>query len=85
MSKALLGFAHEIVVGELIAVRRSRGVSQVELAARLGKTQQFVSLVERGGRRISLVEFYAIARALGANPVDVFEAVVRVMPDRVEI
>ncbi len=60
--------ANASVVQALIALRKERGVTQVELAARMNKRQQFVSLVESGDRRISVVEFLVIVRALGGDP-----------------
>lgn len=59
----------------LIALRKDAGVTQVELARRLGKPQQFVSRYELGIRRIDLVEFYVIARALGQDPTQAFRHV----------
>jgi transcriptional regulator with XRE-family HTH domain len=85
MSKALFAEAHAIVVAELTALRKRMGVSQVELARRLGKPQQFVSRVELGDRRVDIVEFYAVVRALNGNPTEVFEAVTRQLSQRVEI
>lgn len=69
----------------LISLRKERDVSQVELAQRLGKTQPFVSLVERLERRLDVVEFYAFVKAIGADPEAIFLELVRAMPERVEI
>lgn len=52
----------------LVDARLTAGVSQTELAARLGQPQPFVSKVERGERRVDLVEFLEIADALGIDP-----------------
>jgi transcriptional regulator with XRE-family HTH domain len=41
---------------------------QQELADRLGKPQSFVAKVERGERRIDVIEFIAIATAIGRDP-----------------
>ena len=60
-------------------------VSQVELARRLAKTQPFISYLERGERRFDLIEFYAIAKALGVDPQALFAEVVGKLPDQVEI
>ena len=49
--------------------RKDAGIVQQELADRLGKPQSFVAKVERGERRIDLIEFIAIATALGSDPV----------------
>jgi transcriptional regulator with XRE-family HTH domain len=52
----------------LTAHRRRSGLTQTELAGKLGKPQSFVSKYERGERRLDLVEFLQIAHALGADP-----------------
>ena len=55
----------------LIAERKAAGVTQQALADRLGKPQSFVSKYERGERRLDVIEFILIVRALGADPVKV--------------
>ena len=85
MPKSVFTDAYRSVIERLVAMRKERGVSQVELARRLGKTQQFISYIERGERRIDVVEFYAIAEALGLPPVETFAAVVRNFPKNVVI
>lgn len=69
----------------LVAARKDAGVTQVELADLLGKPQQFVSKIETGDRRVDLVEFVAICRALGIAPVDLFARVTKAMPKSIEI
>ena len=85
MPKSAFTDAYATVIGRLVELRRERGVSQVELAKRLKKTQQFVSKVELGDRRIDVVEFYAIVRALGADPVEVFRQMAIDLPQEVLI
>ena len=46
-------------------LRDERGLTQVELADRIGNTQTFVSEVERGERRLDVVEFAEWCEALG--------------------
>ncbi|MDN5872971.1 MAG: helix-turn-helix domain-containing protein [Sinobacteraceae bacterium] len=48
--------------------RQQLGVTQVELAARLGNTQTFVSKMERGERRLDIIEFIESCEALGIAP-----------------
>ncbi|PCG15923.1 MULTISPECIES: helix-turn-helix domain-containing protein [Sphingomonas] len=57
----------------LAQARRDAGITQVELARTLGKPQPFVSLIERGERRVDVVEFCEIARAIGWRPLDLFD------------
>jgi transcriptional regulator with XRE-family HTH domain len=49
--------------------RKDAGIVQQELADMLGKPQSFIAKVERGERRIDVIEFIAIARAIGRDPV----------------
>src|SRR5947209_12967265 len=52
----------------LKAARKDADLVQQELADRLGKPQSFVAKVERGERRIDVIEVTAIARAIGRDP-----------------
>ena len=56
-------------LGRLVRrARKQAGVSQVQLAARLGQPQSFVSKVERGERHLEVVVFLDVARILGRDP-----------------
>lgn len=48
--------------------RRVAGLTQAELAKKLRRPQSYVSKYERGERRIDVVEFLEIARAIGFDP-----------------
>jgi transcriptional regulator with XRE-family HTH domain len=48
----------------LVAAREKVGMTQQQLADRLGKPQSFISKYEGGERRIDVIEFIAIADAL---------------------
>jgi transcriptional regulator with XRE-family HTH domain len=65
--------------------RTDTGVSQAELGRRLGRPQPFISYVESGERRVDVIEFYAIMKALGADPETKFAELVRQLPARVEM
>jgi ribosome-binding protein aMBF1 (putative translation factor) len=51
----------------LVEARKTHGVTQVDLAGRLGRPQSFVSKYERGERRLDVVEFLEVARAIGID------------------
>lgn len=59
---------YQLLLTVLKAARKRAGVSQVDLAERLGNTQTFVSKCERGERRIDAVELVEFAEALGVPP-----------------
>jgi transcriptional regulator with XRE-family HTH domain len=80
MPSSLHSDAYSAFRAILIAVRKDAGVTQVELAERLNRPQQFVSKYERGERRVDLIEFIAVCRALRVDPKDAFAAVLRRVP-----
>jgi transcriptional regulator with XRE-family HTH domain len=55
----------------MIEARKKAGLTQQELAARLSKPQSFVAKYEGGERRIDVVEFIAICRAISADYVEI--------------
>jgi transcriptional regulator with XRE-family HTH domain len=55
------------LIDALAAIRRREGISQTDLAERLGKRQQFVSKYESGERRLDAIEVIDIGRALGID------------------
>lgn len=77
MPKTIFGGDHQHLVNALIEARRLSGITQVELANRIDRDQTFVSLIERGQRRVDVIEFIKIAKALGDDPVKLFDEVVR--------
>jgi transcriptional regulator with XRE-family HTH domain len=59
---------HEQLRRRLVNARKKAGLTQVELADRLTRPQSFVSKVERGERRLDVVEFFEVAEAIGFDP-----------------
>jgi transcriptional regulator with XRE-family HTH domain len=53
----------------MVAARKQAGLTQHELARRLKRPQSFVAKYEGGERRIDVIEFVVIVRAIGADPV----------------
>ena len=68
MSSSIFTQRHQEFIGFIASARKAAGITQVELAARLGRPQSFVSKVERGERRLDVIEFCQLAEALGRDP-----------------
>ncbi len=51
-------------------VRKDAGLTQAELAERLGQPQSFVSKYENGERRLDLVQLHEICEAVGVPLVE---------------
>ncbi|MDO8587914.1 MAG: helix-turn-helix transcriptional regulator [Armatimonadota bacterium] len=67
MSKSLFTKEYAAFLDLLKAARRRSGLSQMEVAQRLGETQSFVSKCERGERRLDVVEARAFCKAVGVS------------------
>lgn len=59
----------------LRAERKKLGLTQEELAKKLGIYRTFVSKYERGERRLDVIEFFALAEAMGYDPVEMLREV----------
>jgi transcriptional regulator with XRE-family HTH domain len=72
MQKSLKSPEYARLVAMLVAVRKRVRISQQPMAKKLGRPQSFIAKYEGGERRIDVIEFIEIARALGADPVKLF-------------
>jgi transcriptional regulator with XRE-family HTH domain len=70
MPKSLRSPRQRQLTALLVQTRRARGLTQAEVAARLGKPQSFVAKVEGGERRLDVIEFIDLAGALRVSPAD---------------
>jgi transcriptional regulator with XRE-family HTH domain len=73
MQKSLKSPDYARLIAMLVAVREEADIRQHALAKKLGRPQSFVAKYEGGERRLDVVEFITIVRALGADPVKVFK------------
>lgn len=85
MPKSVFTDAYRELLALLIETRKSAGITQADLAQRLGRPQPFVSYLERGERRIDVIEFCAISKALGADPLTLFARLLDRLPDHIDI
>ncbi len=58
----------------LAAARAEAGMTQRELARRLGRTHSFVGKIESGERQLNVLEFIEIANALGVKASDLIKS-----------
>lgn len=72
MPKTIFTGANKAVVDAVRSARLAAGLTQAELAGRIGRDQSHISLIEGSQRRLDLVEFHEIAMALGRDPAELF-------------
>lgn len=68
MPAAIQDPRHQEVAALLANLRKERGWLQQELAAKLRRTQTFVSKYESGLRRLDVLELLDILKVLDADP-----------------
>jgi transcriptional regulator with XRE-family HTH domain len=56
---------HRILIALLIERRKVAGLTQAQLADRLGKSRSFIARLESGQRRVYVVELLELAKVLG--------------------
>lgn len=81
MPTSMFTDAYKVLVDALVRARKEAGVTQTELGRRLGKGQKYVSVIETGVRRVDLIEFHVIAMAMGYNPAQLYEEIIKHFPD----
>ena len=67
MQKSIHSKQYRAFLRMLRKAREQAGLTQDELADRLGESQSFVSKCERGERRLDIVELHAFCQALGTS------------------
>lgn len=81
MTRSLRTPGHQALMQVLVETRKSKGVTQQELADRLQRPQSYVAKIETGERRLDVVEFVEWFQALKADPKAAVSAISEVLTD----
>jgi transcriptional regulator with XRE-family HTH domain len=81
MTRSLRTPGHQALMQVLVETRKSKGVTQQELADRLKRPQSYVAKIETGERRLDVVEFVEWYQALKADPNAAVSAISDVLSD----
>jgi transcriptional regulator with XRE-family HTH domain len=68
---------YDKVLEAVVDMRTRAGLTQRELAEKVGREQSFIGRIETRQRRIDLVEFIWIARCCGLDPEQEVAAIVK--------
>lgn len=74
MEKSIHTVEYQRLCALLKQLRVDAGLTQVQVAERLGEPQSFVSKYESGERRLDVIELKHVAEALGGSFVEVVRA-----------
>ena len=58
---------YECVLKKLVEMRKAAGMTNRQLAAKLERENSFVWRIEHGERRLDVVEFFWVCKALGQD------------------
>jgi transcriptional regulator with XRE-family HTH domain len=78
LAKTLGSRRHKALISLLIERREAIGMTQTQLADKLGEYQSLVARLESGQRRVDVVEFLELAEVLGLDAGKVLAAVKKV-------
>jgi len=59
---------HRRLIEEIAAARQAAGISQRALAAKLKRSESYISKFEAGERRLEVCELLDLCAAIGADP-----------------
>lgn len=76
---------YRAVIDALKDARTTAGISQRELARRLGKPPSFVNKIEQLERRMDVLEFIAIAEAMNMQAVELLKQMRNELPDTISL
>jgi transcriptional regulator with XRE-family HTH domain len=79
MRKSVHSAGQRVLSDLLRTARRKAKLTQQKLAQKLAKPQSFVAKYEKGERRLDVVEFVQVVRAIGADPGRLMKALLRRM------
>lgn len=81
MSKSLRTPLQQQLQDSLVKLRKSKNLTQADLALKLGRPQSFVAKYEGGERRLDVVEFVDVAHALEIDPSALLSDVIQQVSD----
>lgn len=77
--------AYRTVLATIVEARKSAGMTQRQVAKALGKPPSWIARIETRQRRMDLLEFIAIARALGLKEGELLRELSVALPRKLEI
>ena len=78
MSRTIHTARHDALTALLAKERKAAGLTQSVVAKKLGRYQSFIASVESGQRRIDVIEFLDLAKAIGFKPDEALLTILKV-------
>ena len=81
MTRSLRTPGHQALMKVLVETRKSKGITQQELADRLDRPQSYIAKVETGERRLDVIEFVEWSKCLGGDVPKMINIIVEAMQE----
>jgi transcriptional regulator with XRE-family HTH domain len=78
VARAFASPRHEVLRAFLVDQRRRSGLRQIDLAKRLKRGQNYVSIVETGQKIVNVIELMEWAEAIGFDPREAIKRLAKV-------
>ncbi len=72
MKKSTHSKEYPAILDKLVEMRRAAGMTQRQLAEKLQREHSFVWRIEKGERRLDMLEFFWVCNALGYDAAEVY-------------
>jgi transcriptional regulator with XRE-family HTH domain len=84
MPTSIRSARHRRLADLLTGYRRKAGLHQADVAKALGRHQPFIANIESGQRRVDVIEFLEISKAIGFDPIEAITDLLRLENDEQE-
>lgn len=74
MPKSIYSQQQELLCELLLKARLEAGLTQQQVADRLGQPQSYVAKIEGGERRLDVIEFIELCEQIGVSPRAIFNS-----------
>lgn len=85
MAGAIYSEAQNSVARALAIARHDAGLKQADLARAIGKHQSYISDIERGQRRVDVLELFVLAQAMKIDPTVLYAKITKDIPSNVQV
>jgi len=68
VEKTIYSLNQNKLIQNLVSLRKEANLTQMQLAQRLGREQNFIARTELGERRLDVIEFWEYCKACEADP-----------------
>ena len=73
MNKTIFDKRYKTMINSLVSIREKQGISQRELANKLGRVHSYIGRIETFERRLDVVDLINISRALGLKDKEILK------------